>query len=232
VDGTPDTTFGSGGLVVTTLANDYLWPNAVTIRPDGRIVVAGIQAIDTSSTNLLGSNFLLVRYNLTDGSLDTSFGNQGIAVSSGGLLVEGNSPLAMATEPDGRIVLAGETLDSTGGAAFAVARFLVAGPVIGSFTASSPNNPVTASSSLTLAAGSITDANPGAVITQVEFYYYDASGNKVTLGTVTQPTAGAWTLTSTPAALGLTTGTYTIYAQAEDNYGVFSDPVSLTLTVL
>jgi hypothetical protein len=29
----------------------------------------------------------------------------------------------------------------------------------------------------------------------------------------------------------LTSGTYTLFAQAEDSYGVFSDPFALTLTV-
>jgi hypothetical protein len=109
-----------------------------------------------------------------------------------------------------------------------VARFLATGPQIGSFTASP--NVVPSGGSLTLTVSNITDGNPGASITQVQFYYYDASGNKVTLGTVTQPTAGAWTLTS-QNAFGLTTGTYTIYAQAEDSYGVFGDPVAITLTV-
>jgi hypothetical protein len=142
----------------------------------------------------------------------------------------------MATEPDGRIVLAGETQNSTGGAAFAVARFLVAGPVIGSFTASSPNNPVTAGSSLTLTAGSITAANPGTTITQVAFYL--DSNNDGTLepstdrllGTVKQSSSGVWTLTDS-SAFGLTAGTYTLFAQAEDSDGVYGDPITLTLTV-
>jgi hypothetical protein len=186
---------------------------------------------------LLESNFLLVRYNPTDGSLDTSFGNQGIALSSGGyVLAEVNYPVAMAAEPDGRIVLAGVTIDSTGGDGFALARFLVAGPVIDSFTASSPNNPVTAGSSLTLTAGSITAANPGTTITQVAFYL--DSNNDGTLepstdrllGTVKQNSSGLWTLTDA-SAFGLTAGTYKLFAQAEDSDGVFGDPVALTLTV-
>jgi hypothetical protein len=64
----------------------------------------------------------------------------------------------------------------------------------------------------------------------VAFYYYDSSGNKVTLGTVSQSTGGAWTLTSA-TAFGLPSGTYTLYAQAEDNYGIFGDPLTMTLTI-
>jgi hypothetical protein len=89
---------------------------------------------------------------------------------------------------------------------------------------------VTADSSLTLTASNITDEIPSATITQVAFYYYDSSGNKVTLGTVSQSTGGAWTLTSA-TAFGLLSGTYTLYAQAEDSYGVFGDPLAITVTV-
>ena len=46
-----------------------------------------------------------------------------------------------------------------------------------------------------------------------------------------QSTGGAWTLTS-GTAFGLTSGTYTLYAQAEDSYGIFGDAVALTLQVL
>jgi hypothetical protein len=74
------------------------------------------------------------------------------------------------------------------------------------------------------------DLTAGATITQVAFYYFDSSGNQVTLGTVTVSSAGSWTLTSA-TAFGLPAGTYTIYAQAEDSYGVFGDPVAITLTV-
>jgi hypothetical protein len=61
---------------------------------------------------------------------------------------------------------------------------------------------------------------------QVAFYYYDRGGNTVPLGTVTQSNGGAWTLTSA-TAFGMTSGTYTLYAQAEDNYGIFGDPLAL-----
>jgi hypothetical protein len=58
----------------------------------------------------------------------------------------------------------------------------------------------------------------------------DSSGNQVSLGTVTQSSGGVWTLTSANA-FGLTLGTYTLYAQAQDSYGVFGDPVALSLQV-
>jgi hypothetical protein len=42
--------------------------------------------------------------------------------------------------------------------------------------------------------------------------------------------ASAWTLTSS-SAFGLTAGTYTLFARAEDSDGVFGDPVALSLQV-
>jgi uncharacterized delta-60 repeat protein len=216
-NGTPDAAFGSGGIVVSPLPNMER-ARSLAIQPDGKIDVAG-DSYDLSLTN--GTDPLMVaRYSAADGSLDTSFGTGGIALSTG--FNVSADKVDVALEPDGRIVVAGTTPIGAGN--FALARFLASGPQIGSFTA------VTAGSNLTLTASNITDANPGAIITQVVFYYYDSSGAKVTLGATAQNNGGAWTLTST-TAFGLSAGTYTLYAQAEDSYGVFGDPLALTLTV-
>ena len=78
-DGSPDTSFGAGGIVTTVLTYGGDRANSVALQSDGKIVVAG--------RSLVGSNdqFSLVRYN-TDGSLDTSFGVGGkvtTAISTG-----------------------------------------------------------------------------------------------------------------------------------------------------
>jgi hypothetical protein len=87
---------------------------------------------------------------------------------------------------------------------------------------------------VTLTASNISDEIPSTptnpVTQQVTFYYNSSSGTKVTLGTVTVSSSGTWTLSS-PTAFGLAAGTYTLYAQAEDSYGVFGDLAALTLTV-
>ena len=76
-DGTPDTSFGSGGQVITAVDSGTGGDEAygVAVRPDGKIVAAGF----TSSS---GSNpdFAAVRYN-PDGSLDASFGTGGKVVT-------------------------------------------------------------------------------------------------------------------------------------------------------
>jgi hypothetical protein len=130
----------------------------------------------------------------------------------------------LALEPDGRIVAAGRLVTSTGG--FALARFVAYGPQVGAFTASP--NPVTAGSSLTLTASNISDEVPSATITQVAFYE-QINGTNTLLGYGVQTSTGTWSFTFSTA--GLASGTYTFFAVAEDSYGVFGDPVALTLTV-
>lgn len=71
-NGGPDNTFGTNGLVTTVLSTNsaYEQGNALTVQPDGKIVVAGRIA------NAGPTIFAIVRYN-ANGSLDTSFGTNG-----------------------------------------------------------------------------------------------------------------------------------------------------------
>jgi uncharacterized delta-60 repeat protein len=68
-----DVTFGSGGRVSTALGG-IGDSEAIVIQPNGGIVTAGSREIAT------GSDFALTRHN-PDGSLDTSFGTNGIATT-------------------------------------------------------------------------------------------------------------------------------------------------------
>jgi uncharacterized delta-60 repeat protein len=202
-DGSLDSTFGTGGEVHSpgTLF-------AAAIAADGKIDAVGINEV--------------LRYN-ADGSVDNTFGTDGTVTFHP---LPGNSLFeAVALQSNGDIVAAGWT---SGGVPMQVARFLPSEPEIGSFTSSAST--VTSGSAATLTASNITDANPNATITKVTFYYIDSSGTQQVLGTVTQTSPGVWTLTST-TAFGLGPGTYTVYAQAEDSYLVFGDPLALTLTV-
>jgi len=66
-EGTLDTGFGTGGVIRPDLnPNAQDFTNSVAIQPDGKIVVGG------NKSNAM----FLIRYN-TDGSLDSSFGDQG-----------------------------------------------------------------------------------------------------------------------------------------------------------
>ena len=86
VAGGLDPNFGTNGKVVTYTPNSNSSANAVAIQSDGKIIVAGTP--------------LLTRYN-SDGSVDTSFGTNGIVNVSG--IIRGN---AVAIQPDGKILVA------------------------------------------------------------------------------------------------------------------------------
>ena len=93
--GSLDPSFGVDGWVVTELGGMVsTYASAVAVQPDGRIVVAG------SAFN----RFMVVRY-LPDGTLDPSFGDDGIVTTA---FEQGPShALAVALQSDGRLVVAG-----------------------------------------------------------------------------------------------------------------------------
>src|SRR5262249_14014034 len=111
--GSLDTTFGSGGKVTTDFAGNYDQAYGVAIQSDGKIVAAGRGGFD----------FTLARYN-SDGGLDTGFGSGG-KVTTDFAGYNNQEAFGVATQPDGKIVLAGYTINSTGdNSDFALARYL------------------------------------------------------------------------------------------------------------
>lgn len=128
-DGTPDTSFDADGKVTTDMVSgEQEEALGVAIQVDGKIVVVG----NTGTPGPGGpSNFAVARYN-TNGSLDTSFGSGGKIVSG----VLGNA-YAVAIQPDGKIVVAGEIQISSGAdfANFVLARYNVNGTLDASFGA-------------------------------------------------------------------------------------------------
>lgn len=119
-EGGLDTSFGSGGKVVTSFkanANDIA--RGIAIQKDGRIVTAGYAEGPTSATT--GLDFGLVRYN-KDGSLDTTFGSGGKVTTdfSDSRGVSSDAAYAVAIQADGKIVAVGY---ADGLRDFAVARY-------------------------------------------------------------------------------------------------------------
>ncbi len=110
-DGSLDTTFGTGGLVVTPFATpDFNAASAdvVALQPDGGIVVGGSAPGTDPSGSKQPSEFTLARYT-ADGALDSSFGNGGIVqVSFGGE----DQVDTVAIQPDGTIVATGTSFAS------------------------------------------------------------------------------------------------------------------------
>jgi uncharacterized delta-60 repeat protein len=70
VNGSLDTSFHGTGLAEATVGS----ANAVAIQPDGKIIVVG------DNSNPSNVDFKVVRYN-ANGTLDTSFDGDGIAVT-------------------------------------------------------------------------------------------------------------------------------------------------------
>ena len=109
-DGTPDLSFDGDGRLVTDVGPFGGGAGAMALQPDGKIVAAGFSI----------PNFALVRYN-PDGSLDPAFGAGGkVTTDFGGF----DSAVAVAVQPDGKIVAAGLRRPFVGGAAdVALARY-------------------------------------------------------------------------------------------------------------
>ena len=99
--GSLDTSFGGSGIATTSF--DPIGPsmaNAIALQNDGKIVVAGYGHRPNSAFG----DFALVRWN-TDGSLDTSFDDDGKVTTNVGPDLD--RATALAIQQDGKIVAAG-----------------------------------------------------------------------------------------------------------------------------
>jgi uncharacterized delta-60 repeat protein len=110
-----DPTFGGDGVVRTDLTPAEDDGFAVTIQPDGKIVVAGEAGIGGPNPR-----FAIVRYE-TDGSLDPSFGGGDGNVSID-FTPHDDFPYAVRIQADGKIVVAGAAGYSRPNSRFALAR--------------------------------------------------------------------------------------------------------------
>ena len=103
-DGNVDPSFGGSGAVIATVGPGWDLAGSVLIQPDGKIVVAG-------QSNLGGAtDFIALRF-LSDGSLDTGFGNNGIVRTA--LAGSYNYGWYCALQPDGKILVTGPTHNGT-----------------------------------------------------------------------------------------------------------------------
>ncbi len=102
-DGSLDTSFGGNGKVTTDMSNNTDYGYSVTVQADGKILFAGTSYNDKNGNN----NFAIVRYN-SDGSLDTSFGGDGIVTTDMGLNSNyGSYGNSVTVQADGKILLGG-----------------------------------------------------------------------------------------------------------------------------
>jgi uncharacterized delta-60 repeat protein len=140
-NGAPDANFGTGGQLITTIFNG---PNgslsfgggvALAVRPDGRIVVG---AAATDFATFPSQSFFALAQFTASGAVDTSFGNDGLALASSdsGPNQVSLSLSAIALQPDGDVVVVGTATSflPTGPAgAFVVTRFQANGSVDSTF---------------------------------------------------------------------------------------------------
>jgi uncharacterized delta-60 repeat protein len=96
VDGSPDASFGAAGKVTSAFSKSAE-AHFLAVQPDGKIIVQGF--VDNGSSR----DAVSARYN-ADGSLDSSFGIDGLVVTDFG---GRNFASAVTMQLDGRVVVAG-----------------------------------------------------------------------------------------------------------------------------
>jgi len=126
--GVLDSTFYSSGTATLAVGSSGSGANAMTLQPDGSIVLAGsstVSGADGSSSSAIA----VVRLD-SSGHADSTFGTSGATTASLGAGASAASGVAL--EPDGRIVVAGP-IQLPSRSAFGVARFTVEGALDTSF---------------------------------------------------------------------------------------------------
>ena len=115
-NGTPDSTFGSNGIVISNQSpsNDYFY--AMAIMPNGKIIAAG---------NVNGATQTQVAQFDTNGKVDSTFGVNGIAGIATPMIVA-----RLELQPDGKMVAGGHIPNTD---SMCIVRFQVSGQPDSSF---------------------------------------------------------------------------------------------------
>ncbi len=125
-DGTLDSRFegpngGGAGVGVFQMGQNYDQITAIAVQPDGRIVLAGL-------CTLLGdANFCIARL-AADGALDpafdgpTGYGNGRVNLEMSNIGTKSDAAWALALQPDGKILVAGQCEGASGSTMACIAR--------------------------------------------------------------------------------------------------------------
>ena len=125
-NGTLDSTFGDAGKVLTDF-NITDSVSAVTLQPDGKLVVAGGSG---NCCDFIINDFALARYR-PDGTLDSTFSDDGKVLTDFNRGSD-EGALTLALQPDGKLVVAGLS-EASGSMDFALARYLPNGTLDATF---------------------------------------------------------------------------------------------------
>jgi uncharacterized delta-60 repeat protein len=135
-NGTPDASFSGDGKQTTDVFDeedpdfwDNDWASGVAVQSDGKIVVVGsggrpVDEIDSEP------ELAVVRYD-SDGTPDDGFSGDGIQTADLGFSSYGYD---VAVQPDGGVVVAGETYTESGGYDLALVRYTGAGVLDSAFS--------------------------------------------------------------------------------------------------
>ncbi|MEK7254298.1 MAG: hypothetical protein AAB316_06100, partial [Bacteroidota bacterium] len=104
-NGTPDPDFGNNGIATSNILNKPDGASSLKILPDGKLLVAGYIFDGVS-----GDDDMAVYRFHSDGELDDSFGNGGIA--SIDFFTSEDRAFALHLDTEGRIMLAGNSTDN------------------------------------------------------------------------------------------------------------------------
>ena len=125
--GVVDNSFGTRGVVTVTPDGMVGSFEAVVEQTDGRLVAAGYGSLANAS-----SDMVVARFNV-DGSLDPTFGTNGVRRIDFFGASTGDSAWDLILEPDGRLVVAGRARDPSGARKLALARLMPDGSLDGTF---------------------------------------------------------------------------------------------------
>ncbi len=95
--GSLDANFDADGKVVTDIAGGDDYGRSMALQPDGKIIVTGSSS----------SKIMVARYN-PDGSMDNSFGLDGVATTE---ITSQDYGSSVVLQPDGKIVVAGQAFE-------------------------------------------------------------------------------------------------------------------------
>ena len=128
--GSPDRDFGADGALVLNPTGHYGSGNIATVvQPDGSVLLGSWLYVGSDGPHDPGDPVYAVQRLAADGDLDTAFGVDGVVYFDAALGLDYRS--AMTVQADGKIIIAGESNDST---AFNVLRLNVDGSFDTSFS--------------------------------------------------------------------------------------------------
>ena len=124
-NGSLDTTFDGDGKLTTAIGAGQDNGESVVLQSDGKILMAGYSYIEGNS-----DDFSLVRYN-ADGSLDATFDGDGKVTTAIGTRSDVGKSVTL--QPDGKILVAGSSVNASGGMDFALVRYNTDGSLDNTF---------------------------------------------------------------------------------------------------